>query len=251
MENENLAEMVKNQDETEPARFSESDLDIPPEEETDITGEEDSQEKAFDIKTVTLNKWFEENHGKFGNINHVKASIRGVDPSKTLIMSVLVNPADPNPNEKAERRVHVFENADETIVLRAPGLSMDVFNNGFKIIYNPTLSTFLKCYGVKTGLFVVFCNEINNQLIPYSIKKLKNTDEGVDLAIKDASEVTPKLGENADLEALGIMYKQISKHNEQLTTNQDVVDWFLKRQTEVTDVNHHLQIDNILINILQ
>jgi len=250
MENENLAEMVKNQDEAGPPRFSETDLDIPLEEEADIA-EEANLEKAFDIKTVILSKWFEKNHEKFGNINHLKASIRGVDPSKNLIISVLADPTDQNPSENAERKVHVFENAHETLVLDAPGLSMDVFNNGFKIIYNPTLSVFLKCYGVKTGLFIVFCNEINDQLIPYAISKLKNTDDGMNLIITEASEVIPKLGENADLEALGIMYKQISRYNEQLTTNQDVVDWFLKRLTEVTDVNHHLQIDNILISILQ
>jgi len=253
MENENLAEMVKNQDETVPTRFSEADLDIPTKEETEnIDEEEVDQEEAFDVKTIALNEWFEENHEKFGNINHVKASIRGVDPSKTLIMSVLTNPTDPNPGENADRKIHVFENADDTPVLDLPGLSMDVFNNGFKIVCNPITATFLKCYGVKTGLFVVFCNDINNQLIPYAVNKLKKTDEGINLVGKNPVETTlKKLNENADLEALEIMYKQIGKGNEQLITNQDVVDWFLKRQTEVTDVNHHLQIDNIIINILQ
>jgi len=252
MENENLAEMVKNQDEAGPTRFSESDLDIPTKEETNnIADEEVAQEEAFDIKTIALNEWFEENHEKFGNINHVKASIRGVNPSKTLIMSVLVDPTDLNPDENADRKIHVFENADDTPVLDLPGLSMDVFNNGFKILYNSNEATFLKCYGVKTGLFVVFCNDINDQLIPYAISKLKKTDEGINLITKDVTEIIPKLSENADLEALEIMYKQISKDNNQLTTKQDVVDWFLKRQTEVTDVNHHLQIDNILISILQ
>lgn len=249
-EKENLAEMVKNQNEAKPTRFSESDLDIPTKEDN-IAEEEVAQGEVFDIKTTALNEWFEENHEKFGNINHVKASIRGVDPSKTLIMSVPVDPTNLNPDENADRKIHIFENADDTPVLDLPGLSMDVFNNGFKILYNSNEATFLKCYGVKTGLFVVFCNEINSQLIPYAISKLKKTDDGLNLITQDSAEVTLKLNENADLEALEIMYKQISKSNEQLVTNQDVVDWFLKRQTEVTDVNHHLQIDNIMINILQ
>ena len=251
MESENLAEMVKkNEGETEAPRFSESDLDLPSEEEVEDVAEET---ETFDFKTVPLNEWFEQNHEKFGNINHVKASIRGVDPSKTLIMSVLVDPTNLNPDENAERKVCVFEKADESQVLNLPGSSMDIFNNGFKVIYQlvstPTL--FLKCYGVKTGLIVVFCNNINDQLIPYAITKLKKTDEGINQVNKDITDVIPKLNENVDLEALGIMYKQISKYNDQFTTKQDVVDWFLKRQTEITDVNHLLQIDSILINILQ
>jgi hypothetical protein len=35
-----------------------------------------------------------------------------------------------------------------------------------------------------------------------------------------------------------------------MSTIQTVVDWLLERQAEVTDINHHLQIDGVLIDIL-
>ena len=128
---------------------------------------------------------------------------------------------------------------------------MDIFNNGFKIISSYSDTIFVKCYGVRTGLFVVLCNNINDQLIPYSITKIKKRDEGLDITTRDSSEVSLKLNEEADMEALQILYKQISKRTEDIVTKQDAVNWFLKRQAEVTDINHHLQIDDVLIHMLK
>ena len=45
-------------------------------------------------------------------------------------------------------------------------------------------------------------------------------------------------------------YKQSAKAVKDLTTIQDVVNWLIERQASVTDINHHLQIDGVLINIL-
>jgi len=53
------------------------------------------------------------------------------------------------------------------------------------------------------------------------------------------------------LEALQLLYKQSAKSVDEMTTNQSVVDWLLERQDDVTDINHHLQIDNVLIDILK
>lgn len=243
---ENLSKMVKDTQTEDPAVFSESELDIPQE---DVASEEATPQ----IETVPityLSTWFEQNCTKFDNINQVKVVIRGVNSEKTLIMAVK-NPSGEKDSEGHDvRSLRVFENADIHPVLNLSGVSMDVYNNGFRIINEYQDGIFIKCYGVRTGLICVFCNNIDGKLIPYSITRVKKKDDEVEIVRKGASEYTAKLLENADLESLQLLYKQSSKAVDDLTTNNDVVEWLLARQNEVTDINHHLQIDNVLIDVL-
>jgi len=252
-ENENLVEMIKKQEEEQP-KFSESDLDTPTEEENREEGgesqeENENQTQEYEISTVSLSTWFEQNHERFENINHVKVAIRGIDASKTLIMSVLV-PVQEGIGGIPKRKLFIFEDADTTPVLDLPGLSMEVFNNGFRVVYNFNDDIYLKCYGVKTGLFVVFCKNINSQLIPYTFTKVKRKDSGLNIVRIGTEEIISKLPQPEDTEALQILYKQIVKHISGINTKQDTVNWFLERQESVMDINHHLQIDNILIRTL-
>lgn len=249
MENENLAEMVKNQTEEEETPLSKLNLVDNPEEkeveetEGDVTVKEDQND--YDVKTTPLFRWFEQNHERLYPIKHVKLSVEGVNSDKNLVVSVPISDRDP------ERRLCVFENADDILVLELIGLSMDIFNNGFKIVSSYNDTVFIKSYGVRTGLFVVLCNNINDRLIPYSVTKMKKRDEGLNITTRDSSEILLKLNEEVDMESLQILYKQISKRTEEIVTKQDAVNWFLKRQAEVTDINHHLQIDDVLIHILK
>lgn len=252
-ENENLVEMIKKQEEEQP-KFSESDLDTPAEEENIEEGSESQEEnenqtQEYEISTVSLSTWFEQNHERFENINHVKVAIRGIDASKTLIMSVLV-PVQEGVGETPKRKLFIFEDADVTPVLDLPGLSMEVFNNGFRVVYNFNDDIYLKCYGVKTGLFIVFCKNINSQLIPYALTKVKRKDSGLNVVRIGTEEIISKLPQPEDTEALQILYKQIGKHVSGINTKQDTINWFLERQESVMDINHHLQIDNILIRTL-
>jgi hypothetical protein len=127
---------------------------------------------------------------------------------------------------------------------------MDVYNNGFRIVYEYEDNTFIKCYGVRTGLIAVFCTNIGGNMIPFNITRVKKRDAEVEVAAQDVNMVLTKLAANADLEALQLRYRQSVKAIDELTTNQDVVNWLLERQAEVTDINHHLQIDGVLIDTL-
>jgi len=246
-DNESLTDMIKRPE--EPVRFSEEDLDTPENIGDDIQNESESLESpTIDvINTVVLSAWFEQNHERFDNINHVKVAIRGIDPSKTLIMSVSTKDQE---GENQKRKLFTFEEADITPVLDLPGLAMDVFNNGFKIIYSYN-DIFLKCYGVKTGLFIVFCKNIDNQIISYAMTKLKRKDISLNVIYRNTEDILAKLVLPEDTESLQILYKQIVKHIDKIKTKQDTVNWFLERQKTVMDINHHLQIDNILIRSLQ
>jgi hypothetical protein len=148
------------------------------------------------------------------------------------------------------RELFLFKDADIQPVLKIPGMDMQIYNNGFKIIYDYNQDNiFIKGYGVRTGLIISFCNNIDGRLIPYAITKVRKKDSVIDLLVKDPSQVRIQLNQPADVEALELRYNQISKV-EGITTNYDAISWLLARQAEVTDINHHLQIDNVIIATL-
>lgn len=247
--NENLSELVKDQTEPSPAIFSEADLDLPAEEATEeVAAPVDTRNL---IPITSLSSWFEANAERFDNINQVKVAIRGVDAEKTLIMAVLdgsEEPADEEGNEK--RNLRVYENADTHPVLDLVPDNMDVYNNGFRILYSYNEGVAIKCYGIRTGLIAVFCNVIDGSMIPYAITRVKRKDDEIEVSSKDASEVSAKLAAAVDGESLQLRYKQSAKAVADFSTNKDAVDWLLARQDEITDINHHLQIDNIIIDTL-
>jgi len=245
MNNENLSQMVKD---TTPGEdnviFSENNLDLPVEEQIEVVEERNI------INIISLFDWFNLNSEKFDNINQVKVSIRGVDPSKTLIMAVKDGTGEKDEEGNDKRDLRVFENADTHPVLNLEGLDMQIYNNGFRILYEHD-GIFIKCYGIRTGLIATFCNKVEGVLIPYNITRVKKRDTELEIHPSDIESTTQKLQQNADIEALQLLYKQSVKSLDQFTTNGSVVAWLTIKQNEVTDINHHLQIDNVIIDILK
>lgn len=251
--NENLTQMVKNMETGSSPVFPAEGVDIPA--EIEIKSEEPIQQTSSEIGMAigitSLTEWFEANVSRFSDINQVKVAIRGVDPKKTLIMAVKDGTGEKDTDGNDKRVLKVFEDADIHPVLDAQGVDMKIYNNGFKIINNINGIIFTKCYGVRTGLIVVFCNLIDGKLIPYEITRVKKSDKDVDVPQKDISEVSAKLAQQCDTETLQLLYKQIAKSIDQVTTNQSAIDWFVEKQVEVSDINHHLQIDQVIIDILK
>ena len=87
--------------------------------------------------------------------------------------------------------------------------------------------------------------------MPYSIVRVKKKDTDLEIPTNDVTAIGNKLQETADTEALQLLYRQSAKVIDEFTTNGSVVDWLLAKQDEVTDINHHLQIDNVIIDILK
>jgi len=237
---DNLAQMVKEGTPPE-AVFSENDLDIPV--ETEEAPEND--QSASMIEIVALADWFSTNVGNFPNIKKPTVSLEGVDPTKQLIITLLVGVED----GVEKRKLMVFDNADQTPVLNAPAIDMQIYNNGFRIIYDLGMGVFVKSYGIRTGLVSVFCYDIDDMLIPYEVVRSKKKDTEIEIRSADSDVVRNHLSNPLDIEALQLRYKQSSKA-EGLTTNLDAVKWLLERQTDISDVNHHLQIDNVIIDTL-
>jgi hypothetical protein len=59
------------------------------------------------------------------------------------------------------------------------------------------------------------------------------------------------MNESAQLEDLQLLYKQSAKCLDKFTTNNSVVEWLIDRQKDIFDINHHLQIDDVIMNILK
>jgi len=254
--NENLSQMVRESTpEDNGMVFSETDLDLPIEEEeaapaeTPIVEEAPAVAPANSVSLTNLTSWFDRNGSALDNINQVRVVIRGVDANKSLIMAVKNGEGvDENGNDK--RTLRVFDDADETPVLDLPAVSMDVYNNGFRIIHQYNETIFVKTYGVKTGLICTLCTQVGGKLIPYHIERLKKKDTELTVVDRQGSPLPERLGQNADLETVQLLYKQSAKSIDEMSTYQTVIDWLLERQSDVTDINHHVQIDGVIISLL-
>jgi len=236
--NDNLAQMIKDGKATAPI-FKTENLDL-----SDIPSDDSAPAQTTGIEIVSLAEWFETNAKAFTNLRKVTVSIQGVDPSEQLIITV----ANPQTGKEDKRKLVVFEEANITPVLNLPPVDMQIYGNGFRIIYEFSPEIFIKCYGIRTGLISIFCNDIADRMIPYSIVKCKKKDTHLEIPSSNVSSIQTKLQTPINLETLQLLYKQSSKAENLITVN-DAVNWLLVRQATIEDINHHMLIDNTIINI--
>lgn len=256
--NEDLSKLVQ-QEEEAPMVFSETDLDLPENTEPQLdeteaaaaSTEEEEKPEAESVEIVTLGDWFEANSENFDNINQVKVSIRGVNPDSTLIMAIKDGTEELDETGESKRNLRVFDNADIQPIINLKGVDMQIYNNGFRAVCEYVDGIYIKCYGVRTGMIAVFCNLIDGLLVPYNVTKVKKTDTSVNIVRSSAMEITVKLNGPINLEDLQLRYKQSSKAVDGMNTIKDSVAWLLERQDEIYDINHHLQIDNVIIETLE
>lgn len=239
---ENLAQMVKENK----MNFSTAELDTP---NSDIVVEAEAVEvvEKHTIEISSLSDWFTNNVETFPNLRKPTVSISGVDPNEQLIV-VLVDKDTVSGNEK--NKLTVFDNATEIPVLNIPPLDMQIFNNNsFRIIYDIGEGIFIKTYNLKKTMASVFCYDVDDLLIPYAIQKCKKSDSEIDMIYGNQQSAREKLSLNLDVENFHLKYKQSAKVTD-LTTNLDAVKWLIERQGSIEDVNHHLQIDTVIIDML-
>jgi hypothetical protein len=108
---------------------------------------------------------------------------------------------------------------------------------------------YLKSYGVRKGLITIACYDHDDMLIPLDVARVRKNDTELVRPVIDATTSRANLAEALDIESLQLRYKQSSKA-EDMTTNLDAVKWLIERQGDIEDINHHLQIDNVIIDTL-
>lgn len=230
--NENLSQMVK--------ESSTEEKDVAMEEQEIVSETEEQPDDTVNI--VSLSDWFDSAVERFPNIRKPTVTIQGVNPQEQLIITVAV------PGSEDKRKLVIFDDAHITPVLDLPAVDMQIYNNGFRIIYDYG-GIFIKSYGIRTGIISVFCHDVDNIFVPYAITKSKKNDDNIQVIVEDPTRVENKLTEPVDIEALNLRYKQSFKA-EGLQTNLDAVKWLIDRQSSISDINHHLQIDNVIIETL-
>jgi hypothetical protein len=247
---ENLNEMIQQETE-EPASFDQAELQT--EEEPGVIVEEAPAENlnSNEIPITTLGTWFSNYRDSIPNVHQLQAQIRGVDSNENLIVSV----DDPNGEELepgvTKRFLRLFDNAAVQPVLDLPPSDMRVYNNNtFRIIYTLSDDVVIKMYGVKTGLIAMFSFAIDGGILPYEKVVAKKRATIVVIPEGPLAGYTQKLNEPVDLETLQLLYRQSSKADTTFTTVRDVVNWLLARQDNITDINHHLEIDKVIMTLL-
>lgn len=217
-------------------------------ENVNVESEHDSEEY---MNITNLTTWFRQNVQNFDNVFSVNATLTGVDPNKNLIMTV----KDQNDSTGRTRYPYIFRGADEIHVLDHPGHEMFIFqNNTFQVNYNYSDELFVKSYILRKGMGIVFClkESQNNYPVPVKIDKYKKINQS-SIPVPDLSNIPLEqiLDQEADIETMIIKYKQLQKFREQITTNRDLVNFFIERQSKVQDVNHLIQIDSIIASIFE
>ena len=248
---ENLSEMVKQDQEN---IFPTENLDVPKEvieeieketEEIPEVSEPEVSNNTDIISVTNLSDWI---HTQvFENLRLPTVTLQGVDPRKQLIIISI----DKNNEDEEERKIFVFDGADNISVLDFPASEMKIYQNHFRIIYPLEEGTAIKAYRIRKGLTNMYCSIIDGMLIPYDSSRIKKGDTGISEipTAPDIETLKNKLDEPANMENLIIQYKQI-KRAENIETNRDAVKWLIHRQETIEDINHHIQIDNVMITTL-
>jgi hypothetical protein len=240
---ENLSEMIQDTNTGSPDKGVELDI----EQATVNIEKEVDEELGFDITTIPLATWFAANSQLFQNIRPVGVQVRDVPENKYIIFAVDNHKRDLNEEGRVIKSLRLFPDANIFPVINLPGVSMNVFKNGFITIHDHGNGRYLKCYGVKTGLVTFYCVSIDGELVPYSKTKIKKTDAGLDMVEPDNDQIVANLNAALDSEALQIQYSQIQKVISDITTKSEAIKWMSAKTQDVADINHLMQIDDVLM----
>jgi len=256
--NDNLAQLIQNEQvgEQTPAtdfechekeKEKETIQDLSPVDQSIIMENIENAE----IGVIMLSEWIDENVENLEKINKPKAQLQGVSMTEQLFCTVIDPTGRVNKDNQPVRYMALINNANTFPVLDIPGYDMDIYGNGFQLMYSFNENIVLKCYGIKTGLIIIFCCPINNQLIPYKRVKLKKKDAKIVVSHPNKEYITSSILAQLDLEGLQIQYKQVQKELDQITDKQSAITWLLGKQAGIRDINHLLQIDDILMWLIK
>ena len=213
---------------------------------TDVKPEENS---ANEIKLISFYDWFQANEKSvedMGNIHRVQSIVANIDSKDSMIFKI-------KKGKTEDKELVSFYNPSLRPILNLPPVYVKIFKNDtFEVLHVYNDEIFIKSYGVKTGLIIVYCANVDGKIVPFERTKVKKN--ATTIPLKDYSnvvkEIKDRLAEAVDVESIQLLYKQAIKSKDEFTTKESALDWFIKRQIEVIDINHLLKIDSVLINVI-
>jgi len=247
---ENLQEMVKNlnssENEETKVQQDPGQEEIPTTEIQTEPSKSEDQPSTPEINLINFYDWFEKFTDSIHNISRVKAEVSNINPKDNMIFKVKKGNND-------DMELVSFYNPSLRPVLNLPPVYLKIFKNDtFEILHQYNDEIFIKSYGVKTGLILVYCANVDGKIIPYEKTKIKKNVTSIKLVGYDgiSNEIKEKLANNVDEEKVQLLYKQASKFKEVFTTKEKTVDWFIQKQSGIVDINHLLKIDDVLIHVI-
>ena len=250
---ENLAEMAQTTEPINPTTLNV--LDKPAEETqqesaapTPVTEPEEPVETLPEraVPILNLPEWFTK-YSDNVEVKPVKIVIKGVNPDNILIVSYPTGVTLEDGSD--EKDVELFKRANRIPALDLPASVVNVYSSSFRMVHDYGDGVWVKTYGLKTNLIMAFCVNVNDVLIPFSIEKVKRKNKIVVIpTYTNLDALAQKLGEPCNLEALELRYKQSKGIT--AATNLDVVTWLFDKQKEIADINHHLQVDSVIMSTL-
>ena len=242
---ENLNEMVKNLNagtqKPIPSEVKPSSEENPSEEIKEETAE------PINIALTNFYDWYESFSDTISTVAQVKAEVSNIDSKDSIIFKI------PKEKDSALMELISFYKPSIRPILNLPPVRVKIFKNDtFEVLHAYSQNIFIKSYGVKTGLIIVYCANVDGKLVPYEKVKIKKNITSIKLIGNDGivDEIRTKLQEQVDTESIRLLYRHADKYITEFTTKESTIDWFLKKQSEVIDINHLLKIDNVLINVI-
>jgi hypothetical protein len=248
---ENLKEMVINLNDGPPVvpistkKSNKIENHISEKEETII--EDKSEENIPEINLINFYDWYEANCSSIHNVARVKAEVSNINSKDSIIFKIQKG----KPEDESMELVS-FYNPGTRPILNLPPVYMKVFKNDtFEVLHSYSDEIFVKSYGVKTGLILIFCANVDGKIVPYHRIKIKKNITTIKLdKLPNIPDIRKRLSEDVDVESVQLLYKQAIKYLNEFTTKEKTLNWFLKKETEVIDINHLLKIDSVLINVI-
>jgi hypothetical protein len=215
--------------------------------------EEDTIEEKLDatnipeISLINFYDWYEGNSSTIHNVARVKAEVSNINVKDSIIFKIQKGKPEDNSMELVS-----FYNPGTRPILNLPPVYIKVFKNDtFEVLHSYSDEIFIKSYGVKTGLILVFCANVDGKIVPYHRIKIKKNVTTIKLdKLPNIPSIRERLAENVDVESVQLLYKQAIKYLSEFTTKENTLNWFLKKEMEVIDINHLLKIDSVLINVI-
>ena len=216
------------------------------------------------LKLINLQAWLEKNKETLKNIsqyNSMTVHADGVDKSDHVMFSLPKGTGEKDDQGNIKRDIFKI---DHPALIRVPDLNCVEFkmldSRTFKITQAipGNINLFVRSYLRGEVLVNTICLNINNQLIPYEIVKVKKKKDNLEISLKDEAIVNTKIQEyrnrlvsTINMENVYILYKQAEKAKVSFQTHQEMYTWFMSRHNAMKDVNHLLQIDGIFIKLFQ
>lgn len=210
---------------------------------------EDVLETSLEFSSLS-NWWvtYKSEHGP--EIKSLSINAPGLDPTECIIF-VKQDPSKTKDESGVDKIILVpFSGANKVPVVNLPAINFNVYHNGYRMIHQVGESSYITSYGSKSNICIFDCVRMAECLVPFKCTKIKRKNAAFVPSTIDVSVMEARLTDPVDSEILVMMYKQSIKYLDEISTNRDAMNWLIRRKMSTVDINHLIQLDQAIIEIV-